>query len=266
MVDRLRLREKKRVVIKVGTSNLTFPNGKINFGRIEHLVRVISDIQNSGKKVLLVSSGAIAVGCGLLGRENRPDTIEGKQAMAAIGQAELMRIYNKFFSEYQQFIAQILLTRDEVINEKKNLNARNTLNTLLKMNVIPIINENDTVATEEIEYGDNDRLSADLACLADAGVLIILSDIHGLYNADPREDSNAEIIPKVVNITPEIELMAGGSKNSFAKGGMTTKIAAARICFENGIDTVICNGENPEILMEVLDGKDIGTLFVAPKK
>jgi glutamate 5-kinase len=197
-------------------------------------------------------------------REKRPDTIEGKQAIAAIGQAELVRIYEKFFSEYNQTVAQILLTKDVVTDTVKNKNARATLDTLIKMNIIPIINENDTVSTEEIEYGDNDRLSADVAILTNADLLIMLSDIHGLYDSDPRINENAKIIPKVLTITPEIEHMAGESQSGFAKGGMATKIIAAKMCVQKGINAIIANGYKPETIFDILDGKEVGTLFVAP--
>lgn len=263
-MERALLKNVKKVVVKVGTSNLTFPNGKVNFSRIEALARVLSDIQNSGKKVILVSSGAIAVGCSKMNRDRRPTTIEGKQAMAAIGQAELVKIYQKFFGNYNQIVAQVLLTKDGVHDEIKGRNAKNTLSTLIKMNIIPIINENDTVSTDEIEYGDNDRLSADVARLIDADLLIMLSDINGLYDADPRTNKNAKIIHKVRHITPEVEKMATGVGNGFAKGGMTTKIMAAQICYDAGIQTVIANGEHPEVLFDIMKGKDIGTLFVAP--
>jgi glutamate 5-kinase len=264
-MERALLKNVKKVVVKVGTSNLTFLNGKVNFSRIEALARVLSDIQNSGKKVILVSSGAIAVGCSKMNRDRRPTTIEGKQAMAAIGQAELVKIYQKFFGDYNQIVAQVLLTKDVVHDKIKGLNARNTLSTLIRMNIIPIINENDTVSTDEIEYGDNDRLSADVARLVGADLLIMLSDIDGLYDADPKKIKMAKIIHKVQEITPEITQMASGSVSSFAKGGMTTKILAAKTCCEGGIHAVIANGKNPEVLFDIMLGKDAGTLFVAPQ-
>lgn len=266
MQDRAKLKEASKIIIKVGTSSLTYPNGKINFDRIEKLTRVIADIQNSGCQVVLVSSGAIAVGSGKLHRDKKPRTIAEKQALAAVGQAELVRIYQKFFGEYGQQVAQILLTRDVVTDRLKSKNARNTLNTLLKMNIIPIINENDTVATDEIAhlgYGDNDRLSADVACLIEGDALIILSDIDGLFSNDPKVDANATFINKVVDITPEIEEIAVGPNGKYAKGGMATKIMAAKICAEHGVYTVIANGNDPAVINEVLQGKDIGTLFVA---
>lgn len=268
MKDWEKLKNKKRIVIKVGTSNLTYANGKVHFDRIEKLTRVISDLQNSGKQIILVSSGAIAVGCGKLHKMNKPKTLAEKQALAAIGQAELMKIYQQFFSAYNQTVAQILLTKDVVTDPIKNKNARNTFNTLLKMNIIPIINENDTVATDEIEhlgYGDNDRLSADVAVLAQAGLLIILSDIDGLFSSDPHIHKNAVRIPKVVTISKEIEKMALGTKSAFARGGMTTKIAAAKICSANGIDTVITNGKDLANIYSITNGKESGTLFLGNK-
>jgi glutamate 5-kinase len=267
MLARENLKNKKRIIVKVGTSNITYANGKLNFRRIEKLARVLSDIHNRGKDVLLVSSGAIAVGSGKLGYGKRPESLAEKQAVAAIGQAELMKIYQKIFEEYNQKVAQILLTKDIITDELKMKNAKNTLNALLKLNVIPIINENDTVATDEIEalgYGDNDRLSADVATVAEADLLVILSDIEGLYSTDPKSDSNARIITRVNDITSEIEKMAQGSKNAFAKGGMLTKIEAIKICYNAGIDTVITNGNNPDVIFSILEGKEKGTLFVAP--
>jgi len=269
MDQRKRLREKKKIVIKVGTSNLTYPNGKVNFKKIEKLSMVLSNIRNSGKDVILVSSGSIAVGSGKLSWKNGPQSLAQKQAIAAVGQAELMKIYQKFFGEYNQVVAQILLTRDVMIDPVKKKNARNTIDTLLEMGIIPIINENDTVSTDEIEhigYGDNDRLSADVATLIGAELLIILSDIDGLYSADPREDQSAHIIYRVDEITAELEKMASGKKGSgFAKGGMSTKIAAVKICKKAGIDVIITNGKNPPVLFDILQGKMIGTMFVANK-
>lgn len=262
-MERAQFKNIKKVVVKVGTSNLTFPNGKVNFSRIESLARVLSDIQNSGKKVILVSSGAIAVGCSKMNREKRPSTIEGKQAMAAIGQAEMVKIYQKFFGEFNQIVAQVLLTKDVVEDPVKGKNAKNTLSTLIKMNIIPIINENDTVSTDEIEYGDNDRLSADVAKLSGAGLLIMLSDIDGFYDADPRKNKTAKIIHKVHTITPDIEKMGGSSGSSFAKGGMATKLQAAQICRDAGIHAIIANGKDPDVLFDIMLGKEIGTLFAA---
>ncbi len=269
MDQRIRLRKKKKIILKVGTSNLTYANGKVNFKQIEKLSMVLSNIRNSGKEIVLVSSGSIAVGTGKLSWRKGPQSLAQKQAIAAVGQAELMKIYQKFFSEYNQTVAQVLLTRDVIADPTKNKNAKNTLNTLLEMGIIPIINENDTVATDEIEhigYGDNDRLSADVATIIGADLLIILSDIDGLYSSDPKKDQSARIIYRVDEITPELEKKASGKKGSdFAKGGMSTKIAAVKTCKKAGIDVVITNGKNPSILFDILNGEMVGTMFVARK-
>jgi len=256
---------KKRIVIKVGTSSLTYPNKKINYQKFELLSRTLADLQNRGKEVILVTSGAIAVGTTKLGRTEPMETLPEKQAAAAIGQVELIKIYDKIFSQYQQIVAQVLITKDAFMDEGRRTNAKNTLMTLLKMGIIPIINENDTVATEEIEFGDNDRLSAYIAVLVEADMLILLSDIDGLYSADPKKDAEAQIIPAVYDISPEIEALATGSSSKFAKGGMITKIMAARICTDAGIETIITNGDDMNNIYEILDGKEVGTLFVANK-
>lgn len=258
---RAHIAQKQKIVVKIGTSTLTFPNGKINFHRIELIARVLSHIQASGRRVLLVSSGAIAVGAGRLNLTQKPSNLVEKQALAALGQADLIRIYQKFFDEYHQNVAQVLLTKDGIVNPTRRKNARNTLNALLDMNIIPIINENDTVTTDEIEFGDNDTLSAYVAQLVSADLLIMLSDIDGLYTSDPNRDNGAKIIRTVDDITPELESMATGKGSSFATGGMVTKIAAARICRDSAIDVVLTNGENPAILHDVLEGKEVGTLF-----
>jgi len=267
MEDRKALKNKKKIVIKIGTSSLTHPGGRVNFESFKQLTRVVADLQNSGRKCILVSSGAIAVGCGKLNRENRPETLAGKQAVAAIGQAELIRIYQDFFNDYSHIVAQVLLTKDVIDDPEKCSNAKNTLNTLIRMNIIPVINENDTVATDEIIYGDNDRLSADVAALVEADLLIILSDIDGLFSADPHKHPDAEIISKVTAITPEIEQIASGSNSVFARGGMATKIAAVKTCFAHHIDAVIMNSNNPSLILRLLEGQNIGTYFCAdPKK
>jgi glutamate 5-kinase len=263
MEDRIKLRDKKKIVIKIGTSSLTHSNGRINFERIEKLTMVLSDLRKSGRNVMLVTSGAIAVGASKIGLTERPSKLAEKQALAAIGQAELIKIYDEAFSKYSQISAQVLLTKDGVMNPIRRYNAKNTLNTLMNMQIIPIINENDTVSTDEIEFGDNDTLSAHVASLTDADLLIILSDIDGLYSGDPRKDANATIISKVNEITNDIEEIAGSTNSAFAKGGMATKISAAKICNKAGIDMIIAKGEDPAILFDVLDGKEIGTLFVA---
>jgi len=265
-MDREFLKDKRKIVVKVGTSSLTYANGRLNFQRIERLAMIISNIRNSGRQICLVTSGAIAVGSGRMGLDEKPATIALKQAMAAIGQAELMKIYQKFFDEYDQMIAQVLLTKDVMINPVRKKNARNTLNTLLDMNIVPIINENDTVATDEIEFGDNDTLSAYVAALIQADLLIILSDIDGLYTANPRTNPDAKIIHVVQSITPEIEEIASGKGSSFATGGMVTKIAAAKICYDCGADMVIASGQEAGIIFEILNGKELGTLFLSKLK
>lgn len=266
MVKRAKFRNKKRIVIKVGTSSLSFTNGRLNFQRIEKLTYVLSAIRNRDIEVLLVSSGAIGVGAGRLGLRDKPKELAKKQALAAIGQAELMKIYKKFFEGYNQTVAQILLTKDVMTDQKKYQNAKNTLTQLLSMGIIPIINENDTISTYEIEFGDNDTLSANVATLVDAELLVLLSDIDGLYSADPKIDATAEIIESVNRITPELEKLATGAGTSFGTGGMVTKISAAKICMAANIDTVITNGTDPTIIFDILDGKNIGTHFMTEEK
>jgi glutamate 5-kinase len=261
MKDRARLKEKEKIVIKIGTSSLTHDNGKINFKSFEKLANVISQMVDNGKKVLLVTSGAIAVGAGKIGLGQKPSKLSEKQALAAIGQAELIKIYEKYFADYSKISAQVLLTKDGVLNPIRRQNAKNTLNTLLSMGIVPIINENDTVSTDEIEFGDNDTLSAHVAVVSEADLLVILSDIDGLFDGDPRKDANAKIISKVSNVD-EVEKFAGASNSEFAKGGMITKMAAARLCNNAGIDMVIAKGEDPAIVLDIIAGEDIGTLFV----
>lgn len=266
---RNKLKNKKRIVVKIGTSSLSYKNGRLNFQRIANLSNVLSALRSRDLEIILVSSGAIGVGAGRIGMIDKPDDLATKQALAAIGQAELMKIYQKFFEEYKQIVAQVLLTKDIVTLKEKHHNARNTILNLLKMGIIPIINENDTISTYEIEYGgnfgDNDTLSANVATLVDADLLILLSDIDGLYSADPKTESGAKIIPSVYSITPELEKIATGSGTSFGTGGMITKIAAAKICLKANIDTVITNGSDPSIIFDLLEGKEIGTHFVANK-
>ncbi len=251
----------KIIVIKVGSSTLSYPNGRLNYMRLVRLADTLAGIQKTGRKVILVSSGAIAVGAGRLGLVSRPPDLAGKQALAAIGQAELIRIYRRFFETRDQRVAQVLLTKDIVVKAERRGNARNTLLELIKMNIIPIINENDTVATDEIEFGDNDTLSAYVADLAGADLLILMSDIDGLYSADPKHNPEAHIIPVVHEITDELERSATGAGSGFGTGGMATKIAASRICQEAGIKVVITNGSKPEILWKIMAGKEAGTLF-----
>lgn len=262
---RNKLKDKKRVVVKIGTSTLSFPSGRLNFQRIELLSEVLSTIRNSGKEIILVSSGAIGVGAGRMGLDRKPDEVAKKQALAAIGQAELMRIYQKFFEARGQLVAQVLLTKDIVAIRDRNINARNTLNKLLEMGIIPIINENDTIATDEIVFGDNDTLSAYVTELVGADLLIMLSDIDGLYSANPRTNPEAKIIPTVHGMTPEIEQLASGAGSSFGTGGMVTKFIAARICEKAGADMIIVNGVEPRLMFDIFEGKEVGTLFLTPE-
>lgn len=252
----------KNVVVKVGTSTLTYCNGKLNLDRIDKLCFVLADLKNRGVKVTLVSSGAIGVGVAKLGLAERPKDTKGKQAAAAVGQCELMFLYDKLFSQYGCKTAQVLLTKDVVVDDKRRENARNTFKTLLELDVIPIVNENDAVSVEEIEFGDNDTLSAMVASIVDANMLIIMSDIDGLYDADPRNNPEAKIIHKVEIIDDEIKNMASGAGTSRGTGGMITKILAAEIAKENNVKTVICNGENPRVVEEIMSGKIDGTIFM----
>jgi len=255
-------KDTKKVVIKVGTSTLTHENGLLNIDKIEKLVRSISHIQNMGYDVVLVSSGAIGAGLGRLNITERPTTIPEKQAVAAIGQVALIHLYQKLFFEYSKNIAQLLLTKGDFADRRRFLNGRNACFELIKKGVIPIINENDAVATEEIKVGDNDTLSALVATLIDADLLIILSDIEGLYTADPRKDPHATLIPLVSEIGEEIRGMAKGAGSKLGTGGMATKIKAAEIATSKGTKMLIANGENPRVLIDIMEGEDIGTLFI----
>jgi glutamate 5-kinase len=263
MKFRVNLKNKKRIVVKVGTSSLSFSGGRTNFHRIEKLAKVLSLLRRRGVQVILVTSGAIGIGAARIGMTERPKELSRKQALAAIGQAELIKIYQKFFEEYNQLVAQVLLTRDVVEIPERSRNARRTLSRLLEMKLIPIINENDTIATNEIEFGDNDTLSAIVACLVEADLLIILSDIDGFYSSDPRTDPSAEIIHSVYEITPELEKLASGAGSSFSTGGMVTKIAAAKICQQAGVDCIITSGTDPALIFDILEGKKIGTHIIA---
>ncbi|MGI6604434.1 MAG: glutamate 5-kinase [bacterium] len=260
--EREALRAAKRVVVKVGTSTLTYDTGRLNLNRIEYLVRELADLAHSGRQVILVSSGAVVVGRSRLGIARRPNSVQEKQAMAAVGQGILMQTYEKLFAEYGLNVAQILLTKADVTNGKRYENACNTFQMLLSYGVIPIVNENDTVATEEIEFGDNDTLSAYVATLAQADLLVLLSDIDGLYTADPHKDPSASLIPLVTGITPEIEELASGAGTDRGIGGMVTKIEAARIAGAAGIPLVIARGDKPGLVRDILSGGEIGTLFV----
>lgn len=256
------MKEWKRIVVKVGTSTLAYPNYRLNIRRIEKLVKILSDIRNSGTEVMLVSSGAIAMGIGKLGLQKRPSDLAGKQACAAIGQCELMYIYDKLFSEYNHTVAQVLLTGDDLKNKDRRENFTNTIAKLLRLGTVPILNENDTVSTTEItSIGDNDTLAALVSESAGADLLILLSDIDGLYTADPKKDKDATIIHRVRQIDRQIKTLAGGAGSDQGTGGMATKINAAEICLKDQIDMVIANGNDPAILYDILSGKDAGTLF-----
>jgi len=265
---RKNLGKAKRIVVKVGTSTLTYENGKINFTRIDKLVRVLSDLANQEKEVVLVTSGAIGVGVSKLKLQSKPKTVREKQAVAAVGQLELMHIYDKFFSEYGHVVAQILLTRDIVENHEAREHVINTFETLIEKGIIPIVNENDSVAVDEIEsgvnrvFGDNDTLSAMVGEIVRADLLIILTDIGGFYDSDPRKNSDAKRISIIKEITPEIEQYAGDVGSARGTGGMITKLAAAKIAASAGIDMVIANGEDPNVIFRILDGEDVGSVFL----
>lgn len=253
------------MVVKVGTSTLTYDGGGINIRRVEKLVKVLSDIKNSGKKVILVSSGAIGVGMGKLGISKRPECTRDKQALAAIGQCELMNYYSRLFGQYNHNVAQILLTKDVVRDPVRNENARNTFEKLLSLGIVPIVNENDTISTEQIEFGDNDTLSATVASLAKATLLVILSDIDGLYDCDPKENKSSHLIPVVEEIDESIIALAGGAGSTRGTGGMITKIHAAQESCKAGIDMIIANGSDPDVLYDICEGKSVGTLFKSKK-
>lgn len=255
-----------RVVIKVGTSTLAHAGGRLNIRRVELLCKILSDIKNAGHQVVLVSSGAIGMGAGKLGLSGRPKDMPGKQAAAAVGQCELMYTYDRLFSQYSHTVAQILLTAEDVYLPRRSSHVHDTLTRLLEWGVLPVINENDAVATDEIgiqtTIGENDTLSAIVAKLVAADLLILLSDIDGLYTADPRKNPQATLIPNVYAITPEILALAGGSGSSLGTGGMATKLKAAQLAMEAGVDMIISNGEHPEMLYDIFEGKAIGTRFI----
>ncbi len=261
------LKDKKRIVVKIGSSTITHSEtGTANLRTLERLVRILTDLQNEGKEVVLVSSGAIAVGRKALNLKDKPTETKVRQACAAVGQAKLMMLYQKLFAEYNQMCAQILITKYTMLNDISRKNAQNTFHELLGLGVIPIVNENDTVSTEELEYvnfGDNDTLSALVAALIDADLLILLSDIDGLYTDDPRKNPDAEFISVVDRIDEKLVKMGKGAGSSVGTGGMATKIAAARIATNAGADMVIANGEDVEIIGSIMDGEKIGTIFKA---
>ena len=252
-----------RIVVKIGTSTLAHSTGHLNIRRVEALCKTMSDIKNAGHEVILVSAGAIGMGVGKLGLLERPKDIPTKQAAAAVGQCELMYTYDKLFSEYHHTVAQLLITNDNMVNTTRHQNFTNTLNRLLQLGALPIINENDTVATDEIVIGDNDTLAAKVAQTVHADLLILLSDIDGLYTADPHKDPNAKLLHQVAKIDQSILDLAGVSSTTQGTGGMITKLHAAEICLACGCDMVIANGNNPEYLYDILDGKNVGTMFSA---
>lgn len=250
-----------RLVVKVGTSTLTHSGGKLNIRRVEELCKVISDLKNAGNEVLLVSSGAIGMGVGKLNLGSRPHDMPTKQAAAAVGQCELMYVYDKFFGEYGHTVAQILITGDDVDNPVRRSHLEDTFFRLLQLGAIPVINENDTVSTEEIvSVGDNDTLAAIVSVIVKADLLVLLSDIDGLYTKDPHTDPSARLIPVVRDISAVAEY-AGGAGSKLGTGGMATKISAAQSCLNNGIDMIIANGSRPEILYGAVAGEDVGTRF-----
>ena len=250
-----------RIVIKIGTSTLTHASGHLNIRRVEALCKTVSDIRNAGHEVILVSSGAIGMGVSKLGLKKRPDDMPTKQAAAAVGQCELMYIYDKLFGEYHHTVSQLLITGDDMRSEQRHRNFTNTLDRLLELGAMPIINENDTVATDEIGIGDNDTLAAIVAESVGADLLVLLSDIDGLYTADPHKNPDAVLIRHVSEINDEVRALAGVSGSGLGTGGMITKLQAAELCLGCGCTMVIANGENSEVLYDILDGKDVGTRF-----
>lgn len=261
------LKEKSRVVIKVGTSTVTYDEtGNINLDKLEKFVRILINLRNKGKEVIVVSSGAVGIGRNVLGIKGRPKTAAEKQACAAVGQGRLMMIYEKFFSEYSQLTAQVLLTKESITNDECRKNARQTFDELLKMHVVPIVNENDAISVDEELYGnfgDNDTMAAHVATLVDADLLILMSDIEGLYTDDPKQNANARFIHTVCKIDSELEEMGKGAGSAFGTGGMATKIEAAKVATASGADMVIANGDNIYTINDIMAGKKVGTLFVS---
>ncbi len=262
-LEREALKAAKRIVVKVGTSTITYSNGKRNFSQIDRLARELSDLQNQGKEMILVTSGAVAVGVDRLGLAKKPDTIPGKQAAAAVGQGVLMHTYEKLFADYGQVVAQVLLTKTESLDRHRYTNSRNTFMELLRQRVIPIVNENDVVALDELKIGDNDNMSALVAGIVDADLVIILSDVDGLYTANPQTHPEAELVHTVTEITPEIEESAGGAGSLRGTGGMATKIQAAKAATSSGISLVIASGTEKNAVPRIVAGEEIGTLFVS---
>lgn len=261
---RSNFKDKQRIVFKVGTSTITHAEtGGLDLVKLEKFIRILTDLHNQGKDIIVVSSGAIGVGRRSLGLKERPDTISLKQACAAIGQSRLMTVYQKLFSEYNQFTAQILMTKFTIVDDTSRHNARNTFRELLGLGAIPIVNENDTVATDEIDFGDNDTLSAIVAAIAEADLLVLLSDIDGLYTDDPNKNPDAEFVSYVESISDDLIEMAKGPSTSLGTGGMSSKIYAAGIANDAGADMAIINGDDMENIIRLIDGEDIGTVFKA---
>lgn len=258
-------RQKMRLVVKVGTSTLAHSTGNLNIRRVEMLCKVLSDIKNAGNEVLLVSSGATGMGSGKLGLLKRPDDISTKQAAAAVGQCELMYTYDKLFQQYNHCVAQVLLTRSDIEDESRRENLHRTFFRLLDFHVLPIINENDSVATEEFFIGENDSLAALVSTIVDADLVVLLSDIDGLFTADPHKDPDAKLISRVEEITPELRALGGGAGSDFGTGGMSAKLNAAQIAMDAGCDMIIANGDHPEILYDIMEGKEVGTRFAAKR-
>ena len=257
--------ENKRIVVKIGTSTLAHPSGLLNIRRVEELCRVLSDLKNAGHEIILVSSGAIGMGAGKLSLPHRPEDTPTKQAAAAVGQCELMYTYDKAFAEYNHTVAQILLTAADVDHPDRFQNFHNTMRRLLDLGAVPIVNENDTVSVEQIKFGDNDTLAAVVAVSMEADLLILLSDIDGLYTADPHTHPEATLIAEIPALTREIWELAGGSGSSLGTGGMSTKLQAADICTQAGCDMVIANGSSPSVLYDIADGKPVGSRFRGKK-
>lgn len=254
--------DKKRIVVKVGTSTLTHSTGKTNIARMKELVCVLADLQNMGHEVVLVSSGAVGIGSGKLGLSKKPDTIKGLQAAAAVGQGELMFLYDKFFGEFNIVVSQLLVTADDIQRKDDKMHLTDTFNQLLEYSAIPVVNENDSVSIEELLNGDNDCLSAQVASLIEADILILLTDTDGLYDSNPSENKDAKLIPVVEEITADIEAVAGGAGEK-GTGGFATKIKAAKIAVSNGIPVVIMNGATPNKIYDVINGESVGTKFLA---
>lgn len=266
MSSRENLKNKQKIVVKIGSSSLVHEEtGGLDFGKLEKLVRILSDFRNQGKDVVLVSSGAIGVGRKLLGLEKKPEALPLKQACAAVGQGRLISIYQKLFAEYNQKAAQILITKETMTKKVRRRNARNTFEQLFQYGIIPIVNENDTVSTEEIEFGDNDTLSAVICALVGADLLVLLTDIDGFYTDDPHKNPDAKLIKEIRTIDDDILDMAKGVTSNLGTGGMATKLAAAPICTDSGADMVIASGDDVSVLNDIIEGKEVGTLFLAHK-